>query len=229
MHYIIDGYNLLFRMFNSEADLKTQRLQFIEDINHKACTACLNISIVFDAAFQVGQSTRSHFNHIEILFTSIGESADDFILNMLQLNPLPKRETVVTSDNRLAWHARRLGAKTQSVEAFSMWLAKAYQKNLHRKKEKKAVEKPSILQKTPPKQPLPDTQNHPDDGGMEYYLSVFEKQYALLKQDEIEKKTILKTREKAAKKKKNLYPKGDIIGSPEAELERWLKIFSEEK
>lgn len=73
MHYFIDGYNLLFRLQHTDEDLQKQREAIIHDLNKKISLIKIDVSIVFDSAFQIGERTRSHYHEIEILFTAEGK------------------------------------------------------------------------------------------------------------------------------------------------------------
>src|SRR5262245_23155228 len=132
MHYYIDGYNLMYRMMRAGDDLKRQRESIISPLNKKFQVLNINASIVFDAQFHFGEGTRSHLLALEICFTDEGETADDYILDKLKASPNPRQETVITSDKRLSWRARRLLAHTQSVEEFLNALEKRYQNFLRR-------------------------------------------------------------------------------------------------
>lgn len=179
MHYIIDGYNLLFRRFKGVDDLKASRQRIIEELDRKTGVARLNASLVFDAPFQQGEGSRFHFHHLEILFTASGESADDFILNTLRTADSPQRKTIVTSDKQLACHARGLGAKSQTVEEFSKSLLKTYQNRIYREKTTPPLTKPSVL-KIGALDSISTSKVPLREGTFEYYLEIFEQKYRLL-------------------------------------------------
>lgn len=172
MHYYIDGYNLLFRVFYDATDLQSLRQQMIYDLSMKAHVINIDISLVFDASFRTGESAIHCVNHLKVCFTDEGETADDFIIDCLGNHYIAHRkEVLVTSDKRLAWRARNLGAITQSVEEFLPWLNKAYRNKLrHVKKDKKPIPIPSKVVR--PAKPV--------EGGLEYYLHVFETRYQSL-------------------------------------------------
>ncbi len=181
MHYLIDGYNFIFRALKHFGDLQAQREAMIHDLNKKIGLVKIEVSIVFDAAFQLGEGSRSHFDRIEILYTSQGESADDYILDAINRHSRPQIETVVTSDKKLAAHVRRGSAHTKSVEEFIAWLDKAYknkiQHNLSREKKKEA---PSPIRKAPlPSQPIEKTSSAkaPVKSCNEDYAQIFEKRW----------------------------------------------------
>ena len=105
--------------------MQSQRESIIYDLNKKISLIKLDVSIVFDAAFQIGGRRRSHYNALEILFTGEGETADEYIIDEIKNHPNPHQETVVTSDKKLAWHIRNSSAHTESVEEFMLWLNQA--------------------------------------------------------------------------------------------------------
>lgn len=180
MHYYIDGYNLLFHILHTGESLQEQRLKLISDLQTKISCLELDVTIVFDSHYQKDNSTRSHLNLLEIIFTSKGETADEFILQDLKRCASPKNHTVVTSDKKLSWLCRRLLAKTESVVEFITWLNKRYKNRLRQKKITSTSEKnlPPLLQK----QQIPEpkvfksiTKKSSTEECFDYYLETFEK------------------------------------------------------
>jgi len=147
MHYLVDGYNFLFRLNADPKNLTERRQQLINDLGTKAQLLNLQVTLVFDSQYQQGESTRSHYKELEILFTSYGETADDRIIEEVQAAAKPKQIVVVTSDKKLAWFARRCEAQTQSIEDFNTWLEKRY-RNLYRGKKEKKEQSPGTKLET---------------------------------------------------------------------------------
>lgn len=228
MHYYIDGYNLLFRLMHSHQNLQEQREQIIYDLNRKASLTKLNLSLVFDATFQVGDRTRTHYDALEILFTAHGETADEFIIDELKNSANPRQETVVTSDKKLAWLARRCSAHTESVEEFMPWLDKSYKNK--RKQLKKVDKEPTtpIIQ-TPQIAPPISLINASIEEREHYYESIFERRFQEFIEEEIkhqEEKEAAKPvnkRKKLKKAKPSLQP----LEKAPSDMERWLKAFEE--
>src|ERR1700730_8668893 len=101
MHYFIDGYNLLFRLIpDSHDDLQSHRERVIHDLNTKISLIKIEVSIIFDAAFQIGERTRSYYDALEILFTAEEETADEYILDEVKNASHPQTIVVVTSDKK---------------------------------------------------------------------------------------------------------------------------------
>lgn len=239
MHYFIDGYNMLFRLMPADKELQSQREQIIYDLHQKIQLVEMDVSIVFDAAFQVGERSRSHYQELEILFTAQGETADEFILEEINRSLTPRQETVVTSDKKLAWQVRRCHAHTESVEDFIARLNKAYKNRSRQQKKSKTTlssSKPSdslpVKQEpqTQPKVLTPLSAKTAVEEWTSYYEKTFEQRFQELLQKE--KKTPEKDNSKPAKpqnkrKKKSSFPDPFSLPPQDAttEMERWLKIF----
>lgn len=235
MHYLIDGYNLLFRLLHDEKDLQSEREAIIYDLNKKISLIHLNASIVFDAAFQVGGRSRSHFDALEILYTAQGESADDYILDEIQNSPSPHQETVVTSDKKLARQVRLCSGHTESVEDFIQWLNRSYKNKLRQaNKEKQAPEPRTPLQKPATTRPIFPEKGAPLETYTDYYAGVFEAEWQeIQKVERLVKESIpasapLKRPPRKPRPKNDPFAEHPSEASSEAtEMERWLKIFEE--
>lgn len=210
MHYFIDGYNLLFRLSRDfqEDDLQSQRETIIQELSLKITELKMQATLVFDAAYQTGLRSRKNYDSLEILFTEEGETADECILDELKKCRHPKNETVVTSDKKLAWYARRRGAKTQSTEGFLQKLSLKIRKKAIQKKLNISVKKAAL--------PLPAKKTESVE---DFYLRIFEerlaKEQGLVKESKLGKSK--KTHAKLEKKAEQLL----------SDYERWLKAFEE--
>lgn len=222
MHYYIDGYNLMFRVLHAGEDLQVQRQKLIDDLYTKIHFLGLNVTLVFDSQYYHGESSRTYKEPLVILFTALGETADDLILDAIKKADHPEQNTVVTSDKKLAWLVRRRAAKTETVEEFITWLNKRFQnKRRHLKeKSKKSAEKnissKKIVKQKEAKSPLPQAS---PESCIDFYLDTFEKGYQELKAKEKPKES-----PKTSVKKKRSIPKhkGEI---GESDMQRWQKIF----
>lgn len=239
MHYFIDGYNLLFRLLNGE-DLQSQREAIIHDLNKKIALVKLDVSIVFDAAFQIGERTRTHYQELEILYTAEGETADEYIIDEIKNSPHPQQETVVTSDKKLAWRVRHRSAHTESVEEFILWLNRSYKNKVRQLKKEKQKPKqeptqealPKPLKKLPPPSLIPP-KDAPLEAYTDYYQQAFESEYQeiLKKEKAREEKSVASspTQKRPPRRPKKQQDPFATPPSPEekaaTEMERWLKIF----
>lgn len=223
MHYFIDGYNLLFRILQAGDDLAKKRQHIIEDLNKKIQVLGLDVTIVFDSHYRYGERERTHYNHVEIQFTNEGESADEFIIDELRRVTNPREQTVVTSDNKLAWYARRKSAHTQSVEEFISMMNRRYKNKLL-----KPTLKPSPLPILAPiRKPKADPPPSPDtdaEGCFDFYLNKFETEFLDLIKDE-KPKAAIKAPKKTKKPGKETIAKGKRDPKYESDMHRWLDLF----
>jgi uncharacterized protein len=187
MHYYIDGYNYMFRYYYAEDDLQEKRQRLLADLNAKVKLLKLDVTIVFDAQYEPSSNSRTHFDALEVIFTSHGEIADEFILQALKIASFPAMQTVVTSDKKLYSQAKRLHAQAETVELFIEKLHKRYQNKIrrleHPKPSKKIQEQQAIqaLMAKPPPDPQ-KKQHKPSSKALlgecfDYYLEVFERRF----------------------------------------------------
>lgn len=218
MHYYVDGYNLMFRTSGAYDDLASRRQQLIEELNFKTQLLDLEVTLVFDSQYQPGQGDRSHFQNLEILFTDEGETADECIVNEIKSEKYPASKiTVVTSDKKLAWFARRCRATTVSTEEFIVWLNKRCRNRLRKRTE--PITKPKVV----PKAPSPTPKKTDDD----YYLEEFQSRLLKLEAEQPQppKKAIRKSKQK---RKKLESPPDDDVSKSMLDMERWLYLFEKE-
>ena len=106
----------------------------------KRCALCkIEGALVFDGRVRHGEeSGRSYYSPLEVIYTSRGQSADAYILELIQIAQNPRLMVVVTNDRFLLSEARALGAKTMGNGEFL--------RNLSNRKKKKAKEKPEVAE-----------------------------------------------------------------------------------
>lgn len=225
MHYFIDGYNYLFRLGFGDKDFSQSRQHFIEELNLKVQSSNIEVTLVFDAQYQAHDMTRSHYQNLEILYSSYGETADDLILNEVKAERNIRQVVVVTSDKKLAWFARRCAAKTESIEEFNTWLNRRY-KNRIRDKKKKPVQKEPVqlvklIQDVKPekKKSVKPVSGATLEQCEDYYLDQFEKRLQDSEQP-LTKPPKHKVFHKEPKVKQKSKPQ-----SVASEKARWLKLF----
>ncbi len=126
MHYIVDGYNLLFQTayLNSEKSLSDARKSLIYELDSFAEAFTLHITLVFDASFQSDAISRSHYQSLEIIYTAYGQTADDYIVDWMEVQPDAKQITVVTSDMRLKARLKKPKLYVEKVRDFLQNLRK---------------------------------------------------------------------------------------------------------
>lgn len=224
---------MLFKGKQSFKDLQTERESLLQELNHKAFLLNLNISIIFDAAYQEGGRNRTHFNSLEIVYTAQGESADEYLIDMVAELRNVRQIIIVTNDKILASHLRHYSVKIETVEHFTQWVNRSYIKRLNTPpKEKKTI--PIII--SPPTIQLrpvllvsevnEKTKKKIHESENDYYQRIFEAGYESLQQLEKSKKRP----EKKKRKSKVILDPFDsprVIKNESTEMERWLKAFEE--
>jgi len=129
MYYLIDGYNLIFSLIESKESLQALRQKIIHAIQKHFARRKVSGTLVFDGAHRRDEeSGLSYRSPLVIAYAPKGQSADEYIVERVQVAPHPKQITVVTNDRALARHAKSAGAKVQSNEEFLTWLKKRKKK-----------------------------------------------------------------------------------------------------
>jgi|GEM_PF-483730 len=232
MHYLIDGYNLLFRLRRTNKEFQKQREDMIHDLSRKISLVKLEVSLVFDAPFHVGDRTRSHYNELEILFTAEGETADEYIIDEIENHSHPQQETVVTSDKMLARLVRSCSAHTKSIEEFLLSLDRAYKKKIRQEKsDRHFPPSPSCPRLSSRRNPLIASKAVHFGNDLDYYQHVFESEWEeITRQEESLKNAFLLPSEKQhPRQPKQHRDPFETLQIPEeraaTEMERWLKLF----
>lgn len=231
MHYYIDGYNMLFRHISSSKNLQSEREYLLNELNQKISLLRLDVSIVFDANFREGGRSKSHLKGLEILYSAEGETADQYILDVISHATNPRREVVVTNDKILASHVRHFSAKVETVEMFMQWLNRSYQKRL--KNPKKLETKPVLIQPISPPPPIPIIPppllpKIDYERDIDYYQRIFEAKFQIIDEQQKKEKAEKRPLKKSRKPKKPKDPFQDLANRPKkeaTEMERWLKAF----
>lgn len=113
MHYVIDGYNLLFRLLSPDDKIDYYRESLIKILVQQSSEKKIGITLVFDAHNRKETGYRTHKGPVEIIYTDQGQTADAYILENLRSGTI-----VVTSDNHLARHVKNSGHQTISNDKF---------------------------------------------------------------------------------------------------------------
>lgn len=140
MRYIVDGYNLIFRVFESTwQSLEKQRDEVIPFLWELFEGTSHQIDIVFDSNpehFFTENTRRDPPFHL--LFSPPPLNADKFILELCHGVKKKKDITVVSSDKHLILSTKELLVPTMSVEEFLSHFRQ-------RKKRQKKEDKSSII------------------------------------------------------------------------------------
>ncbi|NGX45180.1 MAG: hypothetical protein K940chlam2_00323 [Chlamydiae bacterium] len=123
--YLIDGYNLLFRIEESKLPLEKRRDALIAILAEELRPFQFSAAVVFDGEDPVCKyASRTFFEDLEVIYTHTGQTADEFIIEMVEISSNPSLLTVISSDEGLKRQCAHLGAKTLSIESFITMLAK---------------------------------------------------------------------------------------------------------
>ena len=134
MHYLIDGYNWLFRCPKSSHTLEQKRRLFLEQIALLTQASSHLITIVFDSSDESRDLySKGHFRDLEIIFTPKHQTADGYIESYVEMAKKPRQITVVTFDRELSQKCRIRGASVISTGEFFSLFTK--DKNLKKKEE----------------------------------------------------------------------------------------------
>lgn len=139
MHYLVDGYNLIFSLIESKDSLRTLRQKVIQSLQQQFAKRKISGTLVFDGAHRRDEeSGLSYPSPLIVAYAPKGESADAYIVELIQTASNPKQIVVVTNDKGLIRHAKSAGAKAMGNEEFIEWL--------HKPKKKKTVKEPKETQ-----------------------------------------------------------------------------------
>ncbi len=135
--YLLDGYNLIFSLFQEEGSISKKREQLVSDLQKMFRKLQLKGVLVFDGAHRrEEESGRGYQSPLEIVYTPKGQTADSAILEILTLSSNPKEITLVTRDKGLIRQARAKGCHVQSPQQFVQFLEKRKQKPQEEKQVK---------------------------------------------------------------------------------------------
>ena len=136
MHYLIDGYNLMFRLLESKKNLQSQRQTVIHSLQKEFKILHLQGTIVFDGRHFFGeQSGLSYHSPLTIAYSHSGQTADQYIVEKLETASAPGEITVVTDDKFLAAAARSHGARTLNLNPFLVHIEKKHAQKRLKKQE----------------------------------------------------------------------------------------------
>jgi predicted RNA-binding protein with PIN domain len=119
MRYLVDGYNLFFHITKNPNPFQKKRDQIVQLLDQEIVKSGLQVTAVFDSSEKRNSGiTRKHLEGIEVIFTSEGLSADEYILEMIACSSTPQQLTIVTEDQELLRKSRSLGSLTMQIPEF---------------------------------------------------------------------------------------------------------------
>lgn len=141
MHYWVDGYNFFFRLTKSYKSMKEQERALLQKLYLTMTQLNSPMTVVFDGReIDPPEALRKNLKAMNIVYTPTRQTADDYILEMLEHTKNPAQETVISSDRDLLRKAKQKGAHIQTVEEF---LKKISKKPVSADDEKKQLKESS--------------------------------------------------------------------------------------
>jgi predicted RNA-binding protein with PIN domain len=137
MHYWIDGYNFFFRLTKSYKSMKEQERALLQKLYQTMTHLNSPMTVVFDGREKnPPEALLRNLQSMSIVYTPARQTADDYILEMIELTKNHNHQIVISSDMALLRRSKQKGARTQTVEEFL--------KKIARKKTDSAAEKKQI-------------------------------------------------------------------------------------
>ena len=120
MRYFIDGYNFLFKLYEEVDPLREKRDEVISYLKDRLLSLGLHITIIFDSHHTIGAfiPTRLRKEELEIIYTPSDQTADQYIIELLESSKNNHIKTIVTSDRFLTKQAKIHGAHSLTISAF---------------------------------------------------------------------------------------------------------------
>jgi predicted RNA-binding protein with PIN domain len=119
MHFLIDGYNFFFRLTKSYKSMKEEERSLLEKLYQTMTRLNSPMTVVFDGREKDPPvALRRNLLAMNIVYTPAHQTADDYILEMLDHCKNPADEIVISSDSELLRKAKQKGARTQTIEGF---------------------------------------------------------------------------------------------------------------
>ena len=126
MTFLIDGYNLMhaigfLRQGLPAGGLERARTRFLNWLADETKGRSVSLRVVFDARESSRFSPEHDYRGITVAF-AVGQTADDMIESILDVEARTVRFTVVSNDTRLQAAGRRRHADVNTCEEFVDWL-----------------------------------------------------------------------------------------------------------
>jgi len=154
--YFIDGYNLLFRLCKVDGELKKAR----EVLVRWLASFPYSLTLVFDGKRTDQSDFPYHIGQLSIVYTCSGQSADEYLIEMMLSGENRKQAIVVTSDTLLGASIKGIVVEVMSIDLFFSMVKK--------KERKKQIESSGFFRES-------ETQ-------MEQWIQIFEER---MKKEEV--------------------------------------------
>jgi predicted RNA-binding protein with PIN domain len=116
VHYVIDGYNLLFALPEIPAgSWPEKRAELLDYLERRRPHGPNPATIVFDSRQGLGVTLQHHT--LRVVFTA-GETADDYISAWVRRASHPRMQVVVSNDQGIRTLIKGTGARFMSTDEF---------------------------------------------------------------------------------------------------------------
>ncbi len=124
MNYIIDAYNLIGKLTNislADKDKEKKLIQLLNNFNKKKKDYFI---LIFDGKNkETPYQSQQDLDQIKIVFTDILESADEYILRLIQSLPHKENYTVISSDNEIKYKSKKNKLTCINSESFFRYIS----------------------------------------------------------------------------------------------------------
>jgi predicted RNA-binding protein with PIN domain len=110
MAYVVDGNNVMGQTPGWHRDKSGARRRLAEQLAAFARVKKARVTVVFDGEPDRSMPEASAYRGVKVYYAEKGSDADARIERLVESSPHPRGLTVVTSDRRLAFAVRSLGA-----------------------------------------------------------------------------------------------------------------------
>ena len=142
MHYLVDGYNLMFawkRRHEPTGTLEERRLELIEQLGRFSRAVRRRVAVVFDGADEFDWNERQvRVGPVEVTYTHSADDADEMIIRRLGQSTAGRHLAVVSDDRRIRDAVRHGKATSIRCEAF----LKEVSRTLDRSRARRGTEPP---------------------------------------------------------------------------------------
>lgn len=136
MHYWIDGYNFFFRLTKNYTTMREQERELLEKLYQTMRHLKSPMTVVFDGREKdPPEALLRNLRSMKIVYTPAKQTADEYILEMLETVQNPAQEMVVSSDRDLLRRAKQKGARTQTIEEFLKALSSKKSNSVEERKQ----------------------------------------------------------------------------------------------
>jgi len=119
MSLLIDGHNLIGRMADMSLSDPDDEVELVQRLRRYCLRQRRRATVVFDAGLPGGPAPQLSAPPVEVVFASVGSSADCVIRRRILQARDPRGLVVVSSDRALQQAARSRGAQVVQAEQFA--------------------------------------------------------------------------------------------------------------